>query len=125
MNQTRFDASHCFMTKFSSLVAGKWKPLILYLIEHEVNRFNQMLDHLPTISRKILTDQLRGLEEDGLIVRTELKSKVPKVVIYRLSNKGIALRDLIDQIIAWGIKHMESEVPEEMKVQFVSPDPKE
>ena len=114
MVQVYFDAEHCFMTKFAHLISGKWKPILMYLIEKDINRFSQMLDHLPTISRKILTEQLRGLESDGLIYREELKSKAPKVVVYHLTEKGQSVRRLIEAIISWGMIYMKEEVSDEM-----------
>lgn len=79
-----------------------------------------MLEHLPNISRKVLTEQLRGLESDGLIQRDELKSKAPKVVVYHLTEKGDTLRHLIDEIISWGMTHIREEVPEEMQKRLDS-----
>ncbi|NGP90181.1 winged helix-turn-helix transcriptional regulator [Fodinibius halophilus] len=115
MSSLHFDAENCFINKFTSLISGKWKPILLYLIQSDINRFSLMLEHLPNISRKVLTEQLRGLESDGLIQRDELKSKVPKVVIYHLTEKGSTLRQLVDEIISWGMTHIREEVSEEMQ----------
>lgn len=61
------------------------------------------MDRMPTISKKVLTQQLRELEEDGLIVRDVLVAKSPMVVVYSLSEKGRSLRELIDKIIDWNV----------------------
>ncbi|WP_069133180.1 winged helix-turn-helix transcriptional regulator [Rhodohalobacter halophilus] len=115
MSFSHFDAEHCFINKFTTLIAGKWKPILLYLIQNDINRFSLMMEHVPNISRKVLTEQLRGLESDGLIYRDELKSKAPKVVIYHLTEKGEKLRQLVDEIIRWGMTYDKEEVPDEMK----------
>ncbi len=106
MLTVHYDANRCAMTKFSSLIAGKWKPIILHLIKENINRFSMMQNHMPTISKKILAEQLRELETDGLISRQELKSKAPKIVIYQLTPKGASLRKLIDEIIVWTMEHL-------------------
>lgn len=115
MSSSRFDVEHCFIHNFTTLIAGKWKPILLYLIQSDINRFSLMMEHVPNISRKVLTQQLRGLEFDGLIYREELKSKAPKVVIYHLTEKGEKLRQLVDEIIKWGMTYDRDEVPDEMK----------
>ena len=115
MSSFHFDAEHCYINKFTCLISGKWKPILLYFIQNDINRFSLMIEHLPNISRKVLTEQLRGLESDGLIHRDELKSKVPKVVIYHLTEKGNKLRQLVDEIIKWGMTYNREEVPDEMK----------
>ncbi len=123
MRIVHYDADICVMTKFSKLISGKWKPIILYLIEREVNRFSLMQSHMPTISKKILTEQLRELEADGLIHREELKAKAPKVVIYHLTSKGASLRKLIDEIIMWSMNHMKEHIPDELVEDFVDTYP--
>ena len=96
-----FDADICIMTRFSNLISGKWKPIILYLIQSGHNRFSQLQAKMPRISKKILAEQLKEMETDGRIIREEIKSKEPKIVIYTLSAKGESLRSLIDTIIGW------------------------
>lgn len=119
MSVVHYDADYCIMTKFSSLISGKWKPILLHLVETNVNRFSLMTRQMPTISRKILTEQLRELEADGLIYRDELKAKAPKVVVYHLTEKGRSLRILIDEMIKWSMKYMEKDIPVELVDAFV------
>ena len=114
MTPIQYNADQCVMTKFSQLIAGKWKPILLHLIEHEVNRFNMLQDHMPLISRKVLAEQLRELEADGLITRTVLKAKAPQVVVYGLTEKGGSLRALIRTIINWCAVHMRDHIPAEL-----------
>lgn len=118
MHTVCFNADLCVMTKFSALIAGKWKPILLYLVQHGINRFNLMHGYMPTISKKVLTEQLRELEADGLLRREELKAKAPKVVVYHLTEKGASLRLLIDEIISWCMEHMKDELPQELLAIF-------
>lgn len=101
-----YDANHCLLTRFSELVSGKWKPIILYLIERGINRFGSMQEYMPNISKKVLTEQLRELERDNLILRNEIKSKAPKVVVYQLTEQGISLRQLLNQIFNWSSENL-------------------
>lgn len=119
MDPVHYDADCCVMTRFSSLIAGKWKPILLHLIEKEVNRFNLLQHHMPSISKKVLTEQLRELEADGLITRTVLKAKAPQVVVYGLTDKGISLRRLIDTIIGWCSIHLKEHIPDELVAVYV------
>jgi DNA-binding HxlR family transcriptional regulator len=108
-----YDASICIMTKILDLIGGKWKPIILYLIKHDVNRFGMLQKHMPRISKKVLTAQLRELEKDNLITRHILVAKAPQIVVYRLTDKGLSLRVLIDEMIDWGMNHLSSFYSEE------------
>ncbi|MGF6847344.1 DNA-binding HxlR family transcriptional regulator [Chitinophaga sp. W3I9] len=106
ITHTEYDAGICPVSKTIELISGKWKPVILYLIEHDINRFGLLHEKMPKISRKILTEHLRDLENNGLISREVKVSKHPQVVIYRLTESGASLRQLIDQIFNWGSRHL-------------------
>ncbi len=97
-----YDASICIMTRIVDLMSGRWKPIILYLIKNNVNRFGSLQRHMPKISKKVLTNQLRELEQDNLISRHVIEAKHPQIVIYHLTDKGLSLRLLIDEMIQWG-----------------------
>lgn len=87
------------------LISGKWKPRLLWkLHQSEVLRFGEFKRQLPDITPKMLTQQLRELEQDGLIVRT-VYAEVPPRVEYRLSPLGETLRPILDAIAAWGTRH--------------------
>lgn len=84
------------------LIGGRWKPLILwYLREHGVLRHGQLRRLIPGITQKMLTQQLRRLEDDGLVLRREFP-QVPLRVEYRLSEQGDDLHELLDRFCAWG-----------------------
>ena len=85
-----------------SLISGKHKMVILYcLMEFETVRFNELKRYLKTISDKTLSTNLKELEADKLIVRTEYPQIPPKVE-YALSERGKSLMTVLDQLCVWG-----------------------
>ena len=85
-----------------SLISGKHKMVILYcLMEYEPVRFNELKRYLKSISDKTLSTNLKELETDRLIVRTEYPQIPPKVE-YRLSQRGRSLMAVLDQLCLWG-----------------------
>lgn len=85
-----------------SIISGKHKMVILYcLMEFEPVRFNELKRYLKTISDKTLSTNLKELETDRLIVRTEYPQIPPKVE-YRLSQRGRSLMAVLDQLCLWG-----------------------
>ncbi len=85
-----------------SMISGKWKPMILYLLKKGPQRFNGLLAQMPGISHKVLTQQLRSLEQDGIIERAV---DAKDVVGYRMTEFGRTLRPALAELAAWGIKH--------------------
>lgn len=85
-----------------ALMAGKWKPRILWkLYRYQTMRFGQFKRMLPDITDKMLTQQLRELEADGLIIR-KVYPVVPPKVEYTLSTFGKTLEPVIAAIATWG-----------------------
>ena len=103
MEINEYDTYSCPVGKTIELISGRWKPIILYLIQHDINRFGLLQKRMPKISRKVLTEQLRDLENQGLINREVRVSSYPQEVFYFLTEKGSSLRELIDQIFNWGM----------------------
>jgi DNA-binding HxlR family transcriptional regulator len=88
------------------VIGGKWKPLVIYQLRFETLRFSQLLNRVqPRISQRMLTKQLRQLEEDGLITR-KVYPQVPPKVEYSLTETGKSLIPIIDQLDNWGYEHM-------------------
>ena len=67
-------------------------------------RFNEMLRSIPGISQKVLTDNLRALENDGIITRTVFP-EVPPRVEYTLTERGQSLMEVLDKLCDWGMEH--------------------
>lgn len=95
----------CAVDTCLELIAGKWKPLILWkLSQHPSMRFGAFQRAIPGITKKMLTQQLRELERDCLIIRTVYPS-VPRKVDYALSEFGQTLRPVLDATAEWGQQH--------------------
>lgn len=90
-----------------SLISGKHKMVILYcLMEFEPVRFNELRRYLRKISDKTLSMNLKELEADNLIIRTEYPQIPPKVE-YTLSERGRSLMKVLDQLCTWGEENRE------------------
>ncbi|QVK20667.1 winged helix-turn-helix transcriptional regulator [Mycoplasmatota bacterium] len=89
------------------LIGGKWKSLLLWnLGNHEVIRFNEFRRIIPEITQKMLTQQLRTLEEDRLINR-KIYNQIPPMVEYSLSEEGKKLMPILDQMDQWGKNYVD------------------
>ncbi|TDK47942.1 winged helix-turn-helix transcriptional regulator [Algoriphagus formosus] len=95
----------CPVSATLKVFGGKWKPLILYFISVDVNRFGQLQRMMPECSKRMLTNQLRELERDGLINR-EVFAEIPPKVIYTLTEKGESLRPIFRELSKWGKAHL-------------------
>lgn len=88
------------------MIGGKWKPIVLYLISNNINRFGLLKRGIPEISKQMLTKQLRELEKDGLITR-KIYAEIPPRVEYFISEKGYSIFPIIDSMYSWGEKNMQ------------------
>ena len=99
---TREELPECPVATTVQLIGNKWKLLIIRnLVYNEKQRFSDFLKSIPAISKKVLTDDLRALEEDGLIIR-EVFAEVPPRVEYSLSPLGKTLKPILDAMMDWG-----------------------
>ncbi|MEF2968678.1 helix-turn-helix domain-containing protein [Paenibacillus sp. M1] len=87
------------------VIGGKWKCVILCHLTHGKKRTSELKRLMPGITQKMLTQQLRELEEDGVIHRI-VHNQVPPKVEYELSEYGWSLQDILDSLCAWGEKHI-------------------
>ena len=89
-----------------SIISGKWKALILYQLEGGTLRYSQILNGMEYgITQRMLTKELREMEESGLISRT-VYPEVPPKVEYTITAKGRSLMPILDQLCAWGCQNM-------------------
>ncbi|WP_104381227.1 helix-turn-helix domain-containing protein [Sphingobacterium sp. HMA12] len=89
----------------TDVLSGKWKIFILgSLLVMGKMRFMELLNTIDGIGRKMLAKELDDLEINGLISRTELKTK-PLTVVYELTELGKTLKNLINEVIEWGEKY--------------------
>jgi len=100
-------SSFCGLTYALNLVGGRWKLLILYKLEKQHRRFSELKRTLPHITDRMLTLQLRELEQDGLIERTVF-AEVPPRVEYTLTTSGQALSATWKGLETWGDAHRQA-----------------
>ncbi|MBQ3278497.1 MAG: helix-turn-helix transcriptional regulator [Clostridia bacterium] len=98
---TKEELPDCPVATTLQLIGNKWKMLILRNLFTRPWRFNEMQRSIPGISQKVLTDNLRTLEADGIITRT-VYPEVPPRVEYALSELGESMRPIIKALEAWG-----------------------
>lgn len=96
----------CPVATTVALIGSKWKLLIIRNLQQRPWRFNELKKDLDGISQKVLTDSLRSMEEDGLVIRT-VYPEVPPRVEYSLSDLGKSLKPLFDFMIEWGAYYKE------------------
>ena len=83
------------------LIGDKWKVLILRDLMDGTKRFGELKKSIGTVSQKVLTAQLRGMEEKGLLTR-KVYAEVPPRVEYTLTEMGYSLKPILDAMWTWG-----------------------
>ena len=101
-----YDPKHCPFTATLNVIGGKWKGVIWWRLTSGLGRFGQLQKAIPQITKKMLSQQLRELERDG-IVRREVFPEVPSRVEYSLTSYGRSLEPVIGAICGWGGQHLE------------------
>lgn len=95
----------CPVTATLQLIGGRWKTVILYTLTAGTKRFGEIAVRIPDISRKVLTEQLKELEADGLILREQYK-EIPPRVEYSLTDLGKSLSSVISELEKWGTENV-------------------
>jgi DNA-binding HxlR family transcriptional regulator len=101
------------------VIGGKWKVVILCHLIKNKRRTGELKRSMPGITQKMLTQQLRELEEDGVILR-EVFNQVPPRVEYSLTEYGWSLKQILDLLCAWGELHIEKNYPNKEEVLIQS-----
>ncbi len=99
---TKEEMPACPVATTVQLIGSKWKLLILRNLLARPWRFNELKKDLEGISQKVLTDSLRSMEEDGIVLRT-VYPEVPPRVEYALSELGNSMRPIISAMEQWGL----------------------
>ena len=86
------------------LISNRWNVLILRDLMEGTNRFGELKKSLGDISQKVLTANLRAMEENGLLIRT-VYAQVPPKVEYTLTDTGYSLKPVLDAMVQWGRKY--------------------
>jgi DNA-binding HxlR family transcriptional regulator len=97
---------NCPVEAAIEVFGGKWKPLILWWLQQRTWRFAELRRQIPGITEKMLTQQLRELEADGIVDRRVYPTVPPKVE-YSLTEYGQSLKRALRSICDWGRLHME------------------
>ena len=92
---------HCAMDVTMDYIGGKWKTVVLWYLRNKTMRFGELKKQIPDITEKMLSLQLKALEEDGLVKR-EVYPEVPLRVEYSLTEFGKSLVPVLDAIAKWG-----------------------
>lgn len=92
---------YCPVDVTLAVIGGKWKPAILWHLKKRPLRFSELQRKFPDTTRKMLTQQLRELEADG-IIRREVYAEVPPRVEYSYTDKGRSINQVLDLMYDWG-----------------------
>ena len=103
---------NCPVTRTMSIIGGKWKPIILNCIGDRTIRFGKLNQIIPSISNKVLSGELKELEQYGLVHRIEFTEMPPRVE-YSLTNAGKSLLSLLHELANWGNTHTAKKIIKE------------
>lgn len=95
----------CGLDAAVDVVGGKWKPLLLWALEEGPRRYGELRREVDGISEKVLIQQLRELQRDGIVSRT-VHEQVPPKVEYALTDRGAALNKALEPLGDWGQANM-------------------
>jgi DNA-binding HxlR family transcriptional regulator len=96
----------CGLDATLRVISGKWKPLILYFLLQGPNRYGELKRAIRDVSDKVLIQQLKELEADGVLLRTDYK-EVPPRVDYTLTPLGSSLAQALVPLCTWGTENMQ------------------
>ncbi len=105
--KTKEELPECHVATTVQLIGSKWKLLIMRNLLVRPWRFNELKANLEGISQKVLTDSLRSMEEDGIVIRTVFP-EVPPRVEYSLSELGESMRPILMAMQDWGNNYKQS-----------------
>jgi DNA-binding HxlR family transcriptional regulator len=98
------------------VIGGKWKPLIMWFLNQKTMRFNELTREIAGVTQKMLTQQLRELEKEGLVIR-KVYAEVPPRVEYSISEYGRTLEPVLRTMAEWGDLHEKRNQPTTILLQ--------
>ena len=104
MKATAKNGYHCPVETMLSVIGGKWKPVILWNLHDGARRFLELQRLIPGVTRKMLAQHLRELEQQGIVAR-KIYGQVPLKVEYSLTSYGETLRPILRAMCYWGKRH--------------------
>lgn len=99
----------CPVTRTMSIIGGKWKPIVLNCLGDKTMRFGKLNQLMPAISNKVLSKELKDLENLGLIERIEY-DEIPPRVEYKLTDSGLSLMPILSEVANWGNSHFAKDI---------------
>lgn len=113
--------NHCCCPIEATLdvIGGKWKPMILCLLADDTLRYNKIQQLIPDVSPKMLTKQLRELEEDGLITR-KVYPEIPPKVEYTITDFGKTVLPVLKTLLDWGTEYLGKKCIATMQVERIN-----
>ena len=109
MAATERELPACPVETTLTLIGDKWKVLILRDLLLGTKRFGELRKSIGTVSQKVLTTQLRQMEQCGLVIRT-VYAEVPPRVEYTLTELGYSLKPVLDAMVTWGTEYKARQV---------------
>jgi DNA-binding HxlR family transcriptional regulator len=116
MEKKYYTATDCPITAALDVIGGKWKPIILWLLTERPYRFGELHKSMPGIALKVLSRQLKELEEDRMINR-QVFAEVPPRVEYSLTAKGQTLCPVLHTLADWSRAQLAVEEGKVLPVQ--------
>lgn len=110
--------NECPVALTIEVIGGKWKPMILYCLLDDTKRFGEIKRLLPEVTQRMLTLQLRQLEEDGIVQRTVYAETPPKVE-YSLTEFGKTLEPVLLMMVTWGNKFVDQKAKRKMALKQI------
>lgn len=111
---------NCRVEDALGILVGKWKPVILlYLLQEGTKRFSELKRNMPGITQKMLTKQLRELEEEDIIQRV-IYPQVPPKVEYSMTEYGRSLEPILEAMHDWGANHTLHKISKQSQIKSSS-----
>lgn len=104
MNEKKM-ATGCPITTTMLMIGGRWKVIILWNLKNGALRYSELKKAMPSITEKMLTQQLKGLIEQGWVSKTDFK-EIPPRTQYSLTKLGRSFMPVLQQVYDWGIKRL-------------------
>ena len=101
------DLPVCPVATTVGLIGNNWKLLIMRNLLTGTQRFGELNKSIPGVSQKVLTEYLRSMEADGIVIRT-VYPEVPPRVEYKLSELGESMRPILFAMESWGVVYLET-----------------
>jgi DNA-binding HxlR family transcriptional regulator len=111
--------TNCPVEAALDIIGGKWKAILLFHVSSGAKRFNELRRLLPSVTQRMLTNQLRELERDGVVKRT-VYAQVPPKVEYSITALGATLAPVLKELATWSEAHVRPRLAERLQNESAS-----